>query len=433
MYILAYNPTLGQDRQNQGVKSMQLVKQWWRKLQNIGIDPDMQSKDIRYIRTINGLVLIVSLILWLQLPFVIQLLPVTRYILYTFLAWPLLGLIIPLCNYYKRYTAARILYCLITLITIFLTAIQLGPETANHLFMIAAIIGFFLIFPPQESRLLLLMIVFATAGLGYLEWYFSSNSGLLDLPGDFLSIARGSSLSAFLLLVIAITAYHYSVVNQAETNLEREHQRSEKLLLNILPKNIALRLKNNEKHIADQIENAGVLFADIVGFTELSEKIHHKQLVMFLDSLFSKFDQLVKAHGVEKIKMIGDAYMVASGLDGDEGDHHTRLAALALDMIKSIGNHQGENVPSLGIRIGIHCGPVIAGVICEQKFAYDLWGDSVNTASRMESHGIKNQIQVSKDFYEMTRKTFLYETRGTIPIKGKGEMEVYVLRGKIAG
>jgi class 3 adenylate cyclase len=411
---------------------MVVIQQWWRKLQNIGIDPEMPSAEIRYIRTINGLVLIVSMILWLQLPFVIQLLPVTRYILYTFLVWPLLGLMIPLCNYYKHYTAARILYCLITLCTIFLTAIQLGPETANHLFMIAAIIGFFLIFPPREKRLLLLMIVVATAGLGYLEWYFGSNPGFLDLPNDFLSIARGSSLSAFLLLVIAITAYHYSVVNQAETNLEREHERSERLLLNILPKNIALRLKNNEKHIADQIENAGVLFADIVGFTELSEKIHHKQLVMFLDSLFTKFDQLVKVHGVEKIKMIGDAYMVASGLEGEGDDHHTRLAELALDMIESINDLHVKNVPSLGIRIGMHCGPVIAGVICEQKFAYDLWGDSVNTASRMESHGLKNQIQVSKNFYEMTKHNFQYETRGSIPIKGKGEMEVYVLRRKIA-
>jgi class 3 adenylate cyclase len=410
---------------------MKKIGSWWRVWQRIGVEEGMSASDQRYIKTTNGLVVFVTFLLWLQFPFIIQLLPDTKFILINFLSWIFLIILIPTFNHYKHYTAARLTYSLFTLFTIFCTAIQLGPETANHLFMVAAIIAFFSIFPKSQMKYLVAMIALAFLGFIALEWFYDLNDGgILDLPPEFVITAKISSMSAFIFIMLAITAYHYNLVNHAETNLEIEHQRSEGLLLNILPKHIATRLKNNEGQIADQVEDACVLFSDIVGFTELSEKVHHTQLVFILDKLFTRFDQIVSRHQLEKIKMIGDAYMIGGGLNSNDQNHHVNMAACALDMVESIKNHDIIDAPQLGVRIGIHCGPVVAGVICENKFAYDLWGDTVNTASRMESHGLKNQIQVSSAFFEKTKDHFIYEERGPIHVKGKGEMTVYLLLGR---
>ncbi len=404
---------------------------WWQRWQQIGIQEGMSTSEKRYIKTTNGLVVFVTLLLWLQFPFIIELLPVTKYVLINFLSWIFLIVLIPLLNYFQQYIAARITYSLFTLFTIFMTALQLGPETANHLFMAAAILGFFLIFPKSQIRYMVIMIILAVLGFVMLEWFYNLNGGgILDLPDEFIFIAKISSMSAFIFIILAITAYHYNLVNHAETNLEIEHQRSENLLLNILPDHIAQRLKTSNAQIADQVDDAAVLFADIVGFTELSERVHHTQLVFILDKLFTKFDDIVDKYKLEKIKMIGDAYMIGSGLNINDTKHHVKMASCALDMVKSIEQHNILDAPGLGVRIGIHCGPVVAGVICKQKFAYDLWGDTVNTASRMESHGLKNEIQVSIDFYNKTKDLFLYEERGKVLVKGKGEMELYLLKGK---
>jgi adenylate cyclase len=410
---------------------MAKVMEWWRKWQQIGAQEGMSTSEQRYIKTTNGLVVFVTFLLWLQFPFIIELLPATKYIFISFLSWIFLVALIPFLNHKGHYTTARLIYCIFTLLTIFFTALQLGPETANHLFMAAAILGFFVIFPKNQKKYLSAMIVLAMVGFVVLEWYFIvKGGGILDLPPEFIFTAKLSSMSAFMFIILAITAYHYNLVNQAEANLEIEHQRSENLLLNILPEHIATRLKNNEEQIADQVEDAGVLFADIVGFTELSEKVHHTQLVFILDRLFTDFDHIVSKYGMEKIKMIGDAYMVGSGLHHNDEDHHMKMGECALAIAESIKNHGILEAPDLGVRIGIHCGPVVAGVICKQKFAYDLWGDTVNTASRMESHGLKNQIQVSEEFYEKTKNYFHYEKRGTIEVKGKGAMVVFLLTGK---
>lgn len=407
---------------------MKKLLKHWQKFQQIGIIEGMSPSEKRYIKTSNGLVVFVTALLWLQLPFVIELLPDTKYILAIFLSWILMVLVIPILNKKHHFTAARLTYSIFSLFSIFLVAIQLGPETANHLFMAAAILGFFILFPKSQTPYLVAMITLAIIGFATLEWYFLSNGGgLLDLPQEFVFTAKISSMSAFIFIVLAITAYHYNLVYQAEKMLELEHKRSENLLLNILPSQIAERLKNNENQIADQIEDAGVLFADIVGFTELSEKVQHTQLVYILDKLFTRFDQIVSTYQVEKIKMIGDSYMVGSGLNSSDKKHHIKLAECALDMLKSIEENNITNAPDLGLRIGIHCGPLVAGVICQKKFAYDLWGDTVNISSRMESHGEKNRIQVSHHFYEMTKLHFIYEKRGKIQVKGKGEMDTYFL------
>ena len=216
----------------------------------------------------------------------------------------------------------------------------------------------------------------------------------------------------------------------AYQKLTAERERSERLLLNILPRPIADRLKQEECTIADHFPEATVLFADIVGFTQLSSQISAAELVMLLNQMFSMFDQLTEQHGAEKIKTIGDAYMVVAGLPTPRSDHAAAIANLSLDMQQAIARFNVEQNQSFRIRIGINTGPVVAGVIGLKRFIYDLWGDTVNIASRMESHGLAGVIQVSETTYECLKDQYLLEKRGVIQVKGKGEMTTYLLTGK---
>jgi PAS domain S-box-containing protein len=207
------------------------------------------------------------------------------------------------------------------------------------------------------------------------------------------------------------------------------HEQSEQLLLNILPKPIAEQLKGHSSIIAESYDAVSVLFADIVGFTEFSARTSPKELVKILNLIFSKFDQLADRHDLEKIKTIGDAYMVVAGLPLPRPDHAIAIAQMALDMqaeMVRVGEETGE---TFKLRIGINSGPVVAGVIGIKKFCYDLWGDTVNIASRMESQGVDGAIQVTAATYELLRDKYLFEERGVIFVKGKGDMTAYLLSG----
>ena len=407
-----------------------ILTRFWFRYQRFGINEKLLPKEARYVRALNGMVLIVTGLLWIQLPFAITLLPESRYILASFILWPIFWQVIPLLNHLGKYTAARLFFSFSTLLLIAFDALQLGPSTENHLFMMSVFLGGFIIYPPREMRWLILVIVLSSAALIGLEWFYQVHGALVTFPLEFVRITRWSSMSALFLIVLAITAYHYKLITDAERNLELEHQRSEGLLLNILPASIAERLKNKEKPIADQIDDASVLFADLIGFTELADKIPHERVVELLDKLFSEFDRIASKHGLEKIKTIGDSYMVAGGVPQPLPGHHSAVAACALEMLEYMSGRPAPEALNLGIRIGIHTGPVVAGVICEKKFAYDVWGDTVNTASRMESHGVPNRIQVSAAFYEQTRNLFQYESRGFVHIKGKGKLETYLIVSK---
>ena len=198
-----------------------------------------------------------------------------------------------------------------------------------------------------------------------------------------------------------------------------------------VPKAVISRLKRGETTIADRYSGVTVIFADIVDFTRLSTLLPPKDLVAKLNQIFSKFDKLVDAYGLEKIKTIGDAYMVACGLPEPRNDHVEVAAEFAMrmqDEVRSIKNDEGGE---FNVRIGIHTGPAVAGVIGTRKFAYDVWGDTVNTASRMESHGIPGEIQVSEDTYKLLKDKFTFEERGAVEIKGKGQMHTYLLKGMV--
>jgi class 3 adenylate cyclase len=217
---------------------------------------------------------------------------------------------------------------------------------------------------------------------------------------------------------------------QAEEALHVEREKTERLLLNILPQAIARRLKQEDHTIADGFAEATILFADLVDFTLLAARIPPTEVVYLLNELFSAFDQLTEKHGLEKIKTIGDAYMVAGGLPMPDPNHVSAIAEMALDMMRFVQQFNARQGVKLNLRTGIHTGPVVAGVIGTKRFTYDLWGDTVNTASRMESHGLPGHIHVTRATYERLRDKYVFIERGRIPIKGKGEMTTYLLEGR---
>ena len=233
-----------------------------------------------------------------------------------------------------------------------------------------------------------------------------------------LNIAVGGTIVFTLLAVFA------SQRRDALASLRQEQAKAENLLLNILPRSIAERLKAQAQPIADQVGSASILFADVVDFTPWSERLPPAAVVGYLDHLFSHFDELAERYGLEKIKTIGDCYMVAAGVPAARADHARALALMALDMVDAMHSDDGVG---LELRVGINSGPVVAGVIGRKRFLYDLWGDAVNTASRMESHGTPGRIQITRATYELIADEFECESRGTIAVKGKGEVEAWYL------
>jgi guanylate cyclase len=234
----------------------------------------------------------------------------------------------------------------------------------------------------------------------------------------------GAGSVAFMLL-----ASFASQRNAALAALRDEQDKSELLLVNILPRAIAERLKAASQTIADHHDSASILFADVVDFTPLAQRLPPAEVVGILDQLFSRFDALVERHGLEKIKTIGDCYMAAAGVPDPSHDHARRAALLALDMRETVASSAVGDGFGLELRIGINSGPVIAGVIGSKRFLYDLWGDAVNTASRMESQSTPGAIQITRATYGLLKDEFACERRGTIEVKGKGPMETWYLVG----
>ena len=301
----------------------------------------------------------------------------------------------------------------------------LGPGAGYLIFNLLIAMCAALIFPStqQRERIVVLAYGFISSAILIYSTYDKVPPIVLEtwqLNTVFCLIATSTYFS------LVGFAYHFvNASDIADRRVDHELKRSEALLLNILPAPIAAQLKTNPGTIAESFEQVTVLFADIVGFTKLSAVSPGAEIVEMLNDIFSRFDRIAAKHGLEKIKTIGDAYMVVGGLPTPRHDHAEAVVQMALDMAEAIKGAKAQARSKIEIRIGIHSGPVVAGVIGEQKFAYDLWGDTVNTASRMESHGLPGQIQISDQTADLVHDFFELESRGTIEVKGKGEIKTW--------
>ena len=307
-----------------------------------------------------------------------------------------------------------------------------------------ALMAYYLLNYPGIQAAVPLSVALATAmSAGHRGWVFAIVGWFVIAPVVFrLVYDPDRPLQVFgdvltdALLFGAVIALGEVVSSRRDLHAEHallvaERERSERLLRNVLPDPIARRLKETTDRIAEAYPEATVLFADIAGFTELSEGMDPADVVEILDALFTHFDVLARERGLEKIKTIGDAYMVAAGVPVPREDHAEAVADMGLAMLDEIKLGATTEGRKLGIRIGIDSGPVVAGVIGKEKFAYDLWGDTVNTASRMESSGVTGRIQVTPRTHERLDGAFRFERRGSIVVKGKGEMETYFLLGRL--
>ena len=251
-----------------------------------------------------------------------------------------------------------------------------------------------------------------------------------DLPIWFTSTMLALNVCGAGSIAFTLLAFFANQRDAALRALRAEQEKAEELLVNVLPSSIAERLKGATRSIADHFDSASILFADVVDFTPLARLLPPAEVVGLLDGLFSRFDTLVERHGLEKIKTIGDCYMAASGVPDSSSDHARRAALLALDMRDVVATSRIADRSELALRIGINSGPVVAGVIGTKRFLYDLWGDAVNIASRMETNGTPGEIQITPATYELLKDEFICRPRGTIHVKGKGEMETWYLVGR---
>ena len=259
----------------------------------------------------------------------------------------------------------------------------------------------------------------AYLGLVLISGFIQPNVPNLDpLPLAIITFFFVMNISAVSVIAITLLAYF---VRQRKIYQEK----SESLLYNILPREIAAILRDGSRTIADHFSEASVLFADMVNFTPMSAEMSPAAMVELLNEIFTNFDSLVEKYDLEKIKTIGDCYMVAAGVPRPRADHARAVVRLALDMLDYVGSNRFIASRPVNFRIGIHTGPLMAGVIGRKKFIYDLWGDTVNIASRMESQGLGGIIQITRETYESVKDEFVCEPRGTVNVKGRGEMEVW--------
>jgi len=297
--------------------------------------------------------------------------------------------------------------------------------------------------PREYSRTASTLLLLALVGITRVRFRPATVTTALTLPPvEYVLIARRDSWDAALLeslglLTFGIVTLTVAFVLErskriaflAQRELTAERERSDDLLHNILPKSIAKRLRENPTAIAESADEATVLFADIVGFTQFSAELPPDEVVELLDLLFGKFDDLCEERGIEKVKTIGDAFMAVAGIPQHDPDHAASIVELAFDMQRAATAIAPLWPTDLMLRIGIASGPVVAGVIGRKRFAYDLWGDTVNTASRMESHGLPNRIQVSESTYELLKDRYAFGDAHQTDIKGKGTMRTYFLLG----
>lgn len=329
----------------------------------------------------------------------------------------------------RRYGFFRFSQLTLILLLPFLLMVALGGfvnSSAVILWSLICPLGALLFDEPRYAPRWFLAYAALVGLSGVLQPYVRISN---NLPPGVVTMFFALNIAAVSAIVFTLLISFVNQKNRAFALLRVEQEKSESLLLNILPKEIAAILKNESRTIADHFDGASILFADMVGFTPLTAQMEPRAIVELLNGVFSHFDELAEKYDVEKIRTIGDSYMVASGVPRPRPDHAQALAHMALDMQAYIRRDPACVQRKLDFRIGINSGPVVAGVIGRKKFTYDLWGDAVNIASRMESQSLPGKIQISRATFELIKDEFRCEQRGVVVVKGKGEMETWYLLG----
>ena len=329
-----------------------------------------------------------------------------------------------------KYEFFRFVELALILVIPFVLGLTLGgfvPSSAVVLWSLLAPIGALIFYGPRQALMWFFAYLVLLASSTIVEPFLAATDNLPSwlILAFFVMNIGTISIVAFILL--------YSFIrerNSALAQVRVERDKSENLLLNILPKEIAPRLKDNHATIADSYECASILFADIVNFTPWSAELPPDEMVEMLNEIFSYFDSLLEKYGVEKIRTIGDNYMCAAGVPTPRADHAQTLARMALDMREYIRGRPPRNGKKLNFRIGINSGALVAGVIGTKKFVYDLWGDPVNVAARMESYSVPGKIQIGYATFHLIHEEFICEPRGILEVKGKGKMATWFLVGE---
>ena len=420
---------------------MSAVRTFLDRLRNAGICPG-DGEELRLQKSLlffaTGLISLASMV-WLSiywqlgprfssnLPFALQLLLVGNLLVY-----------LKTLNF----NLFRLIQLSLFLFTPFVAQWSIGSFiTASGIILwsLLAPIGAVLFIGPRASGAWFFAYVCLTTLSGAFDYYLADAASSLppEVPAATAAFFFALNFTAVSSIVYLLLRYSDSEKHRAQQRLQEAHrllqveqERSERLLLNVLPAPIAERLKNSRQPIADGFAEVSVMFADIVNFTRVAEGMTPQQVFAMLNKIFSCFDELAEKYGLEKIKTIGDAYMLAGGLPLPDPRHASKVAAIALDMQETIASIQCPDGQSLQLRIGIATGPVVAGVIGRKKFLYDLWGDTVNTASRLESSCLPGRIQVEATTREQLGTCFVLEERGMIQMKGKGELRTWFLNGK---
>lgn len=347
-----------------------------------------------------------------------------------------------LIYYFKtgRFEPFRFVQLSLFLFAPFIMQWSIGSSVTSSgvmLWALLAPIGALVVSGWRESIPWFIAYVVMTAVSGTFDYFLGSgsDSGMqMKTIGVFFALNFVAMSSIIYFLVRYFVVEMDKIKNQLDQQhqlLAEEQKKSERVLLNVLPSSIAQRLKNHDGLIADGHADVTVMFADLVNFTQLTESLSPEQMVALLNTIFSGFDELSEKYGVEKIKTIGDAYMVVGGLTRNRPDYTCDIADLALEMRQFMDNHTDLSRFKLGIHTGIATGPVVAGVIGTKRFIYDLWGDTVNVASRLTDEAVQDVIQVDKMTYNRIRHDYAFEPPATIYVKGKGEMVMYRLKGRL--
>jgi adenylate cyclase len=316
-------------------------------------------------------------------------------------------------------------------VSIFASTWDIGTGAGGEFFFLVSACLVVLLLGIEHIALAAGLAAVAVGGILALEFLVPRNTGLQ--PAWTLSAGFVITTISSCVMIVVTVWFALRDTSRAEAVMEAQYDRSEALLTNMLPASIADRLKEPDRDIiADKYDEASVLFADIVGFTERASSTAPADLVRFLDTLYSAFDALVDKHGLEKIKVSGDSYMVVSGVPRPRPDHVEALADFAVEMAAVASGLKDPHGLSVPLRVGMACGPVVAGVVGSRRFFYDVWGDAVNVASRMESTDSVGRIQVPEDVYQRLKDDFVLQERGRIEVKGKGIMRTWYLIGRKA-